>query len=99
MAPEQLTPAGQVDHRADLYALGVVLYELLTGTVPFTDWRWRGCAVVILAEDPQPVRSLNGAVPPALERICMKCLSKAAGDRYTSARELAEVLGAFLKAQ
>jgi serine/threonine-protein kinase len=99
MAPEQLTVAGQVDPRTDVYGLGVVLYELLTGTLPFSDPSLTGLRRRILTEDPRPVRSLNGTVPPALEGICLKCLSKAAGDRYASARELAEALTAFLKAQ
>jgi serine/threonine-protein kinase len=97
MAPEQLTVGGKVDPRTDVYGLGVVLYELLTSTVPFTDLSLTGLRRRILTEDPQPVRSLNGAVPPPLEHICMKCLSKAASNRYASAGELAEALGAFLK--
>jgi serine/threonine protein kinase len=99
MAPEQLSAGGQVDPRTDVYGLGVVLYELLTGTVPFADPTLTGLRRRILSEDPKPVRSLNGDVPPDLERICMKCLSKAAGDRYGSANELAEALTAFLKSQ
>jgi len=97
MAPEQLTATGDVDPRTDVYGLGVVLYELLTGMVPFTDPSLTGLRRRILSEDPQPVRSINGAVPPQLEHICMKCLSKAVGDRYASAGELAEALGVFLK--
>jgi serine/threonine-protein kinase len=99
MSPEQLTTSGQVDARTDVYSLGVVLYELLTGKVPFGDWTLAGLRRRILTEEPPPVRSLNEAVPPALEHICMKCLSKAAVGRYTSARELAEALRAFLKSQ
>jgi serine/threonine protein kinase len=99
MAPEQLSAAGQVDPRTDVYGLGVVLYELLTGTVPFADPTLTGLRQRILSEDPKPVRSLNGEVPPDLERICMKCLSKEAADRYGSARELVEALTAFLKSQ
>jgi serine/threonine-protein kinase len=97
MAPEQLTEGGRVDARTDVYGLGVVLYELLTGIPPFTDATLAGLRRRILTENPPPVRSLNGAVPPPLEGICMKCLAKAAGDRYASARELAEALWAFLK--
>jgi serine/threonine-protein kinase len=97
MAPEQLTGAGQVDPRTDVYGLGVVLYELLTGTVPFSDPTLTGLRQRILTEDPPPVRSLTNTVPPALEAICLKCLSKAVGDRYGSAGALAEALTAFLK--
>jgi serine/threonine protein kinase len=99
MAPEQLTIGGHVDFRADVYGLGIVLYELLTGMVPFNDSTLTGLRKRILSEDPQPVRSHNGEVPPTLEAICMKCLFKAAGDRYGSARELAEALTVFLKSQ
>jgi serine/threonine-protein kinase len=98
MAPEQLTAGGLVDPRTDVYGLGVVLYELLTGAVPFTDPTLAGLRQRILTEPPQPVRSLKGDVPPELDRICLKCLAKGAGDRYGSARELAETLTAFLKA-
>ncbi len=98
MAPEQLTAAGQVDARTDVYGLGVVLYELLTGTVPFADPTLAGLRQRILTDAPQPVRSRDGAVPPELERICMKCLAKEASDRFGSARQLAEALTAFLNA-
>jgi serine/threonine protein kinase len=98
MAPEQLTPGGQVDPRTDVYGLGVVLYELLTGTVPFADRSLTGLRKRILDEAPPPVRSRNARVPPDLERVCMKCLAKQAADRYDSARALAEAIGDFLKA-
>jgi serine/threonine-protein kinase len=99
MAPEQLTAAGQVGSRTDVYGLGVVLYELLTGTVPFTDQTLTGLCNRILNDEPRPVRSVNSTVPAALEEICLKCLSKAADGRYASARELAEALTGFLKSQ
>ena len=97
MAPEQLTADGHADFRTDVYGLGVVLYELLTGTVPFADPTLTGLRKRILSEDAQPVRSHNREVPPTLEAICMKCLSKVASDRYGSAGELAEALTVFLK--
>jgi serine/threonine-protein kinase len=99
MAPEQLTTGGRVDPRTDVYGLGVVLYELLTGTVPFADPSLTGLRRRILGEEPRPVRSLDQTVPPALEAICLKCLSKRAGDRYGSASELAGALTAFLESQ
>ncbi len=99
MAPEQLTAGGSVDPRTDVYGLGVVLYELLTGTAPFTAPTLTGLRRRILDEDPRPVRSLDEEVPPELERICMKCLSKVPRDRYGSAREVAESLTAFLQSR
>jgi len=97
MAPEQLTTSGQVDPRTDVYCLGVVLYELLTGIVPFTDSALMGLRRRILNDAPRSVRLLNGEVPPELERICLKCLSKEASDRYGSAKDLGEALTDFLK--
>jgi serine/threonine protein kinase len=97
MAPEQLTGDGRVDARADVYGLGVVLYELLTGTVPFRDPTLAGLRRRILTEEPRPPSALNGEVPGELEAVCLKCLAKRAGDRYGSASELAEALGAFLE--
>jgi serine/threonine protein kinase len=99
MAPEQLSPGGVADARTDVYGLGVVLYELLTGTAPFADPTLTGLRQRILVDAPAPVRSVNGEVPPDLERICMKCLVKEPGDRYGSAKEVAEALTAFLKSQ
>jgi serine/threonine protein kinase len=99
MAPEQLSGGEHVDARTDVYGLGVVLYELLTGTVPFADPTLTGLRRRILTEEPQPVPSLNGTVPQELDRICLKCLSKAPADRYPSARDLAEALTAFLNTQ
>jgi eukaryotic-like serine/threonine-protein kinase len=99
MAPEQLMAAGRVDARTDVYGLGVVLYELLTGTVPFAGPSLAGLRQRILTETPRPIRSLNEEVPPELERICVKCLAKVADDRYASADELAEALTTFLNGQ
>lgn len=99
MAPEQLTTGGRVDARTDVYGLGVVLYELLTGVVPFTAPSLAGLRQRILTEPPQPIRLLNAEAPPELERICLKCLAKAASDRYDSAAALAAALTAFLKGQ
>jgi serine/threonine protein kinase len=97
MAPEQLSASGQVDARTDVYSLGVVLYELLTGEVPFREGTLAELRRRILTEEPPLIRSRNGAVPPGLEGICLNCLSKASGDRFASAGELAEALGDFLK--
>jgi serine/threonine protein kinase len=95
MAPEQLGEGfGPVDHRADLYALGVVLYELLTSQRPF-----RAATVVelraqILRDDPPPLRPIEPDIPEGLERVCLRCLAKRPEDRYQQAEEVARDLWA-----
>jgi serine/threonine protein kinase len=90
MAPEQLGEGlGHVDHRADLYALGVVLYELLTGRRPFQADRRIDLREQILGADPPPPRSIDPAVPTVLERICLRCLAKRPDERYPGADLLA----------
>jgi len=87
MAPEQLR-ADAVDHRADLFALGVVLYELLTTRLPFRGATLADTFDRIFHADPEPVSRFIPAVPPELERILWKALQKSADSRYQSAREL-----------
>ena len=87
MAPEQAAGTAGVDGRADTYALGVVLYELLTGTRPFRGGT-RPLLQQVLHDDPRPPRRLNGNIPRDLETVCLKCLEKDPGKRYPSAGEL-----------
>ena len=86
MAPEQLR-ADAVDHRVDLFALGVVLYELLTARLPFRGPTLADTFDRIFHADPEPVSRIIPGVLPELERIIRKALQKSPEDRYQSARE------------
>ena len=96
MAPEQLTAETQlIDHRADIYSLGIVLYQLLSGTLPFEGKTPAQVREQILFRSPRSLREINPSVPPSLQRICLRCLEKHPSSRYSSAAELANDLRAF----
>ena len=87
MAPEQAAGDPGVDHRLDIYAVGVLGYEMLAGRTPFTGTPQQ-VLKAHLTQLPPPLTSPNGAVPPALVDILMKCLEKDPAARYQSADEL-----------
>ena len=93
MAPEQIEMDRMADARADLFSLGVILYELLTGVRPHSGERILG---KILEERPRSPRDLNRKVPKDLDSICLKCLAKSPGQRYPDARSLYTDLAHFL---
>jgi tetratricopeptide (TPR) repeat protein/predicted Ser/Thr protein kinase len=94
MSPEQ-THGTALDARSDIFSLGVVLYEALTGTRPFSRPTLEATFHAIRAEDPEPATSLRSGIPLELERIVMKCLRKDPGARYQHAEDLAADLRAL----
>ena len=96
MAPEQAEGAKDIGPKADVYALGAILYEALTGLPPFRGENAAQVLKQVLFDEPAPPSRLQASVPAQLEAICLKCLSKDPGKRYATAQALADELDNFL---
>jgi len=94
MSPEQIA-GGDVDPRSDVFSLGVVIYQLATGQLPFSGSTRAELMDDILHAAPEPMTGINPAIPSELERMAFKCLEKSADARYQSARELLTELWAL----
>jgi serine/threonine-protein kinase len=91
MPPEQFT-GGPIDGRADIFALGVVLYWMATGEQPFPGDSLTAVSYKVVHTEPVPPRKLNPWIPARLEAVIMKCLAKSPDDRYQTGEELAQDL-------
>jgi serine/threonine-protein kinase len=92
MAPEQAAADPHADHRADIYAVGAMAYEMLTGRAAFTGPTPQAVLAAQLTETPTAVTKIRPSVPPALEALVMRCLEKRPADRWQSAEELLQRL-------
>jgi TolB-like protein/Tfp pilus assembly protein PilF len=92
MAPEQAAADPATDHRADVYAFGIMAYEMLTGQVPFRSKTPQALLAAQLTATPSPIGTKRTDVPVALARLVMQCLEKEREKRPQSAREIAEAL-------
>jgi serine/threonine protein kinase len=98
MSPEQASGEGhRVDGRSDIFSLGVVFYELLTGRRPFRGETPAEVLKQIVSAEPRPPRQIDDAIPRELERICLKALSRRARERYATAKDMADDLRQFLR--
>jgi serine/threonine protein kinase/formylglycine-generating enzyme required for sulfatase activity len=97
MSPEQIRGEGhRLDRRSDLFSLGVVMYWMLTGRLPFPGKTYTEVSHEITSLEPPAPRSLKEEIPVELERICIKLIRKRVSERYDNGRELAEDLRAWL---
>jgi len=97
MAPEQAVGvASELGPQSDVYSLGAILYEMLTGAPPFDGACSADVLKRVLVDQPDPIRTERRDVPAPLEAICLKCLEKSTASRYASAAELADDLRRFL---
>ena len=97
ISPEQARGLASVDHRADIYSFGSVLYEMTTGERPFTHKTSFDLLQAAVNEDPEPPSAFAPDMPPALESVILRAMSKDPADRFQSARELRRTIEAIVR--
>ena len=95
MSPEQVRASSALDARSDIWSVGCVLYELLTGTAPFDRVSLMQACAAVLEDEPLAPHELNAQVPEGLSAIVMRCLRKDPNDRFPDVASLAEALSTF----
>jgi serine/threonine-protein kinase len=95
MAPEQMESSRNVDHRADIWSLGVVLYQLVVGKAPFVAETLPLLCMHVVNDEPLPMSETRADLPDGFEAVVMRCLKKEPADRYADVGELARALAPF----
>jgi serine/threonine-protein kinase len=92
MSPEACESRGNLDHRTDIYALGILLFQMMTGMLPFDGETMGEVLVKQVTQLPPPPRGFNGSIPPSVEQIVLRCLAKSPDQRFPTMLALREAL-------